>query len=95
MGAQIVCDATELIAEMLFCNCATLNDALHGFLCMGAETRSQLTDPICICPSKLDIRQRALENAASIAQKHWNHMDCEAFALQYLGQSLMLLLLLQ
>ena len=59
---------------------------------MGAETRSQLTDPICFCPSKLDIQQRALENFARIAQKHGKHMDCEAFALQYLGQSLMLLL---
>ena len=61
---------------------------------MGAETRSQLTDPICICPSKLDYRQRALENFARIAQKPGKHMDCQAFALQYLGQSLMLLLLL-
>ena len=78
-----------------FCNSAALNDALHGFLCLGAETRSQLTAPICVCPSKLDIEQRALENLASIAQKHGKHTDCEAFALQYLDQSLMLLLLLQ
>ena len=48
---------------------------------MGAPTRSQLTDPICICPSKLDIQQRAPENSPNVAQEHGKHMDCEAFAL--------------
>ena len=56
---------------------------------MGAQTRSQLTGPICICTSKLDIRQRAPENFTSIAKKHWKDMDYKAFALQYLSQALM------
>ena len=62
---------------------------------MGAQTRSQFIDPICMCPSKFDIQQGALENVGGIAQKHGKHMDREAFVLQYLGQAFMLLLLLQ